>query len=59
MCVLLLLLFLFSGGKGHSRNDSRSDANVSKSSLKDFLQTFLTKRKNITEIQEKGIYKSK
>ena len=56
MCIYSCL---FTEGKGHTRSDSKTDANVSKSSLKEFLQIFLTKRKNIQEIEDKGIYKSK
>ena len=54
-----ILLLSFTEGKGHTRSDSKSDANVSKSSLKDFLQNFMTRRKNLQEIEAKGIYKSK
>ena len=49
----------FSDKKGHSRSDSRTDNSANKGSLKDFLQFFFTNRKNLTEIQDKGIYKGK
>ena len=50
---------IFSDKKGHSRSDSRTDNSANKGSLKDFLQFFFTNRKNLTEIQDKGIYKGK